>query len=158
MSNSLKVIIAVAGALLVGLVVGFVLGTSGKRDAEAALLEARKKNKDCTETLARNTVECSTKLGQEQASKKLLLAKELMMKGLVELYANNYGLTSQYLGQARQRLKSVGKELSKANQKKVQQIFEQVGNAQTLVMKQDPMARVHIEKVLSAINKLPGAK
>jgi hypothetical protein len=158
MNNTLKVIIAVAAALAVGLVVGLVLGMSGKRDAEAKLAAATRRATEAEQALETESKECSSRVTALTTSRKVLQVKESLLRALVEICANNYGLTSQHLGQARTRLRSAQKKMDKAAAAKAQQIFEEIGNAQTLAMRLDPMAKVSVEKVLAKVSRLPGAR
>ena len=101
--------------------------------------------------------ECEQKAHNARISKQLLLTKEELLRAVGELYANNYGLTSQHLAQARKKIKAASKGLSKKHAKIAGELFEKIGAAQTLAMRIDPMARVHIEQILAQLLKLPGA-
>jgi mannitol-specific phosphotransferase system IIBC component len=156
MNQYLRLVVAVASALAVGLVVGLVLGMSGKRQTQHDLDAAVRRAKDAEEALKRDSEECRGKVEEGRRSRELLLAKEHLLRSLVELFASNFGLASQHLGQARNRLKSAEAGLGKRELEKVKSLFDQIGGAQTLAMKLDPMARIQIEQILEELQKLPG--
>jgi Tfp pilus assembly protein PilX len=158
MNNTLKVVIGVAAALVVGLVVGYVLGSVGKRDLASAAKREKSRAQEAETALKDREVECEQKARSARIAKQVLLAKEHLLRATVEMYANNYGLTSQQLGIARNHLKSSMRGMKDAPLKLAQELFEEMGNAQTLAMRLDPMARVHIERILAKLQKLPGAR
>jgi hypothetical protein len=157
MSQNIKLALALGGALTVGLVVGLVLGMSGKRQALRELEKVTRRATDAEEAQRREASECSKQVSAAKSGRDVLLAKEHLLRALTELYANNFGLTSQHLAQARTRLKSAEKGLKKSELEKVKDLFDRIGGAQTLAMRLDPMARVQIEQILDELQKLPGA-
>jgi multidrug resistance efflux pump len=158
MSSLLKTVVAVAGALLLGLLVGFIVGRMGKGDVEAALEKAKRRTADAEEALKREGEECKEGLAAAKTGKHVLLTKESLLRATVELYANNYGLTSQYLAQARSWLRSAQKGLKKSDAAKAADLYEKIGEAQTLAMRLDPTARLRIDLILTELQRLPGAR
>jgi hypothetical protein len=159
MNNTLKVGLGVGGALLVGLLVGYVLGSFGKNDLEVTARREQSRAKEAEAALKEREEDCSRRTQKAKASKQLLLTKEHLLRAMVELFSNNYGLTSQNLGIARKHIKSAMKGLkSKTHAKTAQNLYDRMGGAQTLAMRLDPMARVHIEQILADLQKLPGAR
>jgi tmRNA-binding protein len=158
MNNTLKVGLGVGGALLLGLVVGYVLGSSGKHELESTAQQEQTRAKEAEASLKELEEDCARRVMRARTAKQLLLTKERLLRAMVELYANNYGLTSQHLGIARKHLKSAIKGLKgKKHVATAQDLYERMGGAQTLAMRLDPMARVHIEQILAQLQKLPGA-
>jgi len=157
MNNTLKVVIGVAAALVVGLVVGYVLGMSGKRDLTVAVRQEQVRAKEAEGALKQQADQCERKAREARTGRHLLLCKEQLLRATGELYANNYGLTSQHLAGARRQLKSAMKGLKGAQAKEAENLHERIGGAQTLAMRLDPMARIHIEQILAQLQKLPGA-
>ena len=162
MNSTLKTAIAVAAALVVGLLVGYVLGSSGKRRLAQAVEHTQKRATEAESALKQQRNDCDRAALAARTAKHVLLTKEQLLRATVELSVNNYGLASQHLGVARGHLRSLTKALSKGKKKHHEQrahkLFEQIAGAQTLVMRLDPMARVQIEQVLAELQKLPGAR
>lgn len=158
MSNTLKVVIGVAAALLVGLLVGYVVGSSGKRDLQQQVEREKSRGTEAEAALKQQTDECDRKSKAARGSRNLLLAKEQLLRALVELYANNYGLTSQHLGVARSYLRGATAGLSKSHAKTVQDLTSRIEAAQALSLKLDAMARSEVEQILGELQKLPGAR
>ncbi len=158
MSSLLKTVVAVAGALLLGLLFGFLLGRMGKGDVEAALEKAKRRGAEAEEAMKREGEECREGLALAKTGKQLLLTKEALLRATVELYANNYGLPSQYLAQARSWLRSAQKGLKKTDAAKAADLHDKIGEAQTLAMRLDPTARLRIDQILVELQRLPGAR
>lgn len=158
MSNNLKIVIGAGALFLVGLLVGFVLGSTGKWEAREALKQCKQQATEADNALEEERQECKQETQKAHVSKQLLLTKVELLRAVGELYANNYGLTSQHLARARRSIKSASKGLSKKHTKVTDELFEKIGAAQTLAMRLDPMARVHIEQILAQLQKLPGAR
>jgi uncharacterized membrane-anchored protein YhcB (DUF1043 family) len=158
MASSLKAVIGVGAALVVGFVVGYILGHFGSRELEEALTKAKQRAADAEETQKRESDECAQRERAAKTSRQLLLTREELLKAVVELSSNNYGLTSQHLAQARSWLKSAEKGLKPADGKRAREIFDRIGDAQTLAMRLDPLARNHIERILVEMQRLPGAR
>jgi len=158
MNNTLKVVIGVAAALVVGLVVGYVLGSTGKGSLAAEAKREKIRAQEAETALKDREADCERQATAARAAKQVLLTKEHLLRATVEMYANNYGLTSQQLGVARKHLKSSMRGMKDTPLKLAEELFEQIGNAQTLAMRLDPMARVHIEQILAKLQKLPGAR
>lgn len=157
MNNTLKVVIGVAAALLLGLVLGYVVGSMGKRDLAGSLKQAQTRAREADAALKDKEAECEQQARAARVAKQLLLTKERVLRATVEMYANNYGLTSQHLGAARKHLKSAIRGMKGSRAKDGEDLFERLGNAQTLAMRLDPMARVHLEQILARLQKMPGA-
>ncbi len=158
MSNTWKAVIGAAAALAVGFVVGLVVGRIGKSELEATLQKAKRRVTEAEEALKRDGEDCKQRIAAAQTNKHLLLAKEELLRATVELCSSNYGLTSQHLAQARSFLRSAQRGLRKEDAPKALAIFDRVGDAQTLAMRLDPMARIRIEQILADLQKLPGAR
>jgi hypothetical protein len=158
MSPTLKWAIAAAGALLLGLAGGFGLGRAGKIEAEQALQKAKRRADEAEESGKREAEECNQRLLEARTAKQLLLSKEELLRAVVELTSNNFGLTSQHLAQARSWLRSAQKGIKAGDQPKAKALFDRIGEAQTLAMRLDPMARVQIEQILVDLQRLPGAR
>jgi hypothetical protein len=158
MTPTLKVGIALASALLIGLVVGYGLGAAGRGDLEQAAKKAQVNADDAEAALKQLQDQQGKKAKKFKTSKLLLRAKEHLLRAALELYANNYGLTSQHLALARKRLRSAKKGLKKRHAKRASELYDRIGQAQTLAMRLDPTARVHIEQILAALQKIPGAR
>ena len=88
----------------------------------------------------------------------MLKTKEHLLRAITEIYSNNYGLASQQLGLTRKKIKKATKLLRADAAKKALELYEKITGAQTLTMRLDPMSRVHVEQLLSELQKLPGAK
>ncbi len=158
MSDLLKVVIAVGGALVLGLVIGLVVGYSGKGDL-AAVAKAAKQRAETTElTLKEERADCQGKVAKAQLGRQLLLTKAALLRALVELQANNYGLASQHLATARSLVVAARKRIAKKHRPRLKQIYEQMASTQTLVMRLDPMARKYLQDLLAALQSIPGAR
>lgn len=154
----MKAVMGAAAALVVGFLIGFLVGRLGKSELEASLQKAKRRTVEAEEALKRDGEDCKQRMASAQTHKHLLLAKEELLRATVELCASNYGLTSQHLAQARSFLRSAHRGLKKEEGAKALVIFDRVGDAQTLAMRLDPMARVQIDQILADIQKLPGAR
>jgi hypothetical protein len=157
MSQNVKLAVAIASALVVGLIVGLVLGMSGKRQAQQDLASATRRANDAEEALKRESEEARRQVADAKGGRSLLLAKEHLLRALVELYSSNFGIASQHLARARTQLQSAEKGLRKGDLEKVRDLFDRIGSAHTLAMRLDPMARTQIEEILEHLQKLPGA-
>lgn len=153
-----KVAIGVGAALLLGFAVGYVLGASGKGKAEDALASARRRANDAEASLKQQTDSCERRLAKSKLARRVVRAKEHMLWAVVELYANNYGRTSQHLARARREIKAAEDGLDSADAKLARALYDKMGAAQTLTMRLDPMARVEIDKILADLQRLPGAR
>ncbi len=158
MSQTVKWLLVAAGALLLGLLVGFGVGRMGRADAEAALHKAKRRADEAEESSRRESEDCAQRLQDAKTSKQLLLTKEELLRAVLELVSNNYGLTSQHLAQARSWLRSAQRGMKASDQPKAKALFDRIGEAQTLAMRLDPMARVQIEQILVDLQRLPGAR
>jgi len=158
MNNTLKVVIGVGAALVVGLLVGYVLGSLGKRVVANTAKQLKIRVQEAEGELKQQGQECERKVKAAKTSKQVLLAKERLLWAMLELYANNYGLTSQHLAGARLHLKSAARGLKGQPAKLADQLHDRVGGAQTLAMRLDPMARVQIKEILDELQQLPGAR
>jgi len=158
MSMSIKAIVTAAGALIVGFLVGFILGRSGKLELEAELLKAKKRSAEAEDIQKRESEECALRDRAARVTKHLLLTKEEILRATVELSASNFGLTSQHLGQSRSWLKAAEKSMKPADAKRVKKLYDDIGDAQTLAMRLDPTARVQVDQILAELQKLPGAR
>jgi len=158
MSPTLKVGIALVVALLIGFVVGFGLGAAGKREFERGQRREKNRAEEAEAALKQQQGQCSQQAKSCKTGKQLISAKEQLLRAALELYANNYGLTSQHLAQARQKLRAASKGLNKRHAAQTLELYERVGQAQTLAMRLDPMARVQIEHILADLQQLPGAR
>ena len=162
MNSTLKMVIGVGAALVVGLLVGYVLGSSGKRQLAQTAQREQKRANEADSALKQQREGCERTALAARTGKHVLLTKEQLLKAMVELSVNNYGLASQHLGVARSHLRSATRALKKGkkkqHEKQAEKLFEQIAGAQTLVMRLDPMARVQIEQVLAELHKLPGAR
>jgi hypothetical protein len=158
MTTSLKAVIGAGAALVVGFLVGYILGHFGRRDAEEALAKARQRATEAEEALKREGEECGQRERSVRAGKQILLAKEELLRAIVEISSNNFGLTSQHLSQARSYLKSAQKGMKPNDSQRTREIFDRVGDAQTLAMRLDPASRTHIERILIEVQRLPGAR
>jgi uncharacterized membrane-anchored protein YhcB (DUF1043 family) len=156
MNTTLKLVIGVVAALAVGLLVGYVVGSLGKGEAQQALEKAKKRAKEAEAAYKEESESCAKKLTEARSSKRLLLAKEQILRSIVEHSTSNYGLASKHLAQARRHLKASLDGLSKKQKETVEDLYERIGKAQTLTMRFDPMARVMLEKILRELTKLPG--
>jgi hypothetical protein len=158
MSSLVKAVIAAGAALAVGFLAGFLVGGLGRADAEAAAARAKRVGAEAEENAKRESEECRAQVAVAKSSRNLLQSKESMLRALVELHANNFGLTSQHLAQARSWLRSAQKGLKKADAERVRVLYDRVGDAQTLAMRLDPQARARIDQILAEIQRLPGAR
>jgi hypothetical protein len=158
MSTTLKALIGVGAALVFGLLGGFLLGRCGKSEAEEALLKTKRRAAEIEETAKREGEECAQRDRVARVGKQLLLTKEELLRAMLELAANNFGLTSQHLGQARSWLRAAEKNLKPVDAKRARELFDKIGEAQTLAMRLDPMSRVYIERILADLQRLPGAR
>jgi hypothetical protein len=158
MSSNLKWAILVAGALLAGFVVGYGVGRIGKGETEQQLQKAKRRAEEAEEGNKREVDDCNQRLQGLKAGKQLLLTKEELLRAIVELSSNNFGLTSQHLAQARSWLRSAQKGLKADDQLRAKTLFDRIGEAQTLAMRLDPMARLQIEQILVDLQRLPGAR
>ena len=144
--------------MVVGFVVGYILGHFGSRELEEALTKAKQRAADAEETQKRESDECAQRERAAKTSRQLLLTREELLKAVVELSSNNYGLTSQHLAQARSWLRSAEKGLKPADGKRARELYDRIGDAQTLAMRLDPLARNHIERILVEMQRLAGAR
>lgn len=158
MNSTLKVAISVGVALVVGFIVGYGLGAAGKSQARTAQQLDQRRAEEAEAALKQQAEDCGRKEQAARQSKGLLLAKEHLLRATLELYANNYGLASQHLAHARKRLKQAIKGMQKQQAARAQELFDKIGGAQTLAMRLDPMSRIHIERIVAQISKLPGAR
>ena len=158
MSSTLKWSVLVVGAGLLGFLVGFGLGRIGKGDVEQALQKSKRRVEEVEENSRREGEECRQRLQEAKAGKQLLLTKEELLRSVLELVSSNFGLTSQHLAQARSFLHSAQNGMKPPDQQKARALFDRIGEAQTLAMRLDPMARVQIEQILADLQKLPGAR
>jgi hypothetical protein len=158
MNPTLKVAIGIAAALVVGFIVGYGLGASGRSEAEKAQKREKRRADEAEAALKQQVEECTRKSKAARRTKHVLLTKEHLLRAAVEIYDNNYGLASQHLAHARKRLKSASRSLKKRHAKRAHEIYEKIGGAQTLAMRLDPNSRVHIVRILRELSKLPGAR
>lgn len=158
MTPTLKVGIALVSALLIGLVVGYGLGVSGRGDLERAAKKAQVSADDAEASLKQLQDQQDKKAKKYKTSRQLMRAKEHLLWAVWELFDNNYGLTSQHLALARKRLRSAKKGLKKRHAARTSELYDRIGQAQTLAMRLDPTARIHIKEILVALQKIPGAR
>jgi hypothetical protein len=158
MKMPLKIVIAVAAALVVGFVIGYALGHARLSDVESSLQLAKKQVGEADKNLQQANETCAQQQQAGRTSRQILLCKGELLQALVELSISNYGLTSQHLAQARSWLKAAEKGLKGGDAKRARELFDKIGDAQTLAMKLDAMARTHIEGILTELQKLPGAR
>lgn len=158
MSDTLKIAIAVGSALLVGIIVGYALGASGKGDLEELAKQATQRLKTNETALKDARQEAELKVKQLNKSRLLLRTKEQLLRSLVELYASNYGLASQHLSNARTRLKSAGELMKKKRRDEIAKMLKRIIDTQQLVMRLDPMARRYVTELIGDVQRLPGAR
>lgn len=157
-SSTLKIVIGVGAALVIGFLAGFLAGHSGRSEAEDALQKAKNRAAEAEDSLKREGDECKDRLQANKTSRQLLLAKEELLRAVVEIYGNNYGLTSQHLAQARSWLRSAQKGLKAREGALARDLYDKIGEAQTLAMRLDPNARARIVHILGELQRLPGAR
>lgn len=158
MSDLLKLIIAGVGALIVGLLAGWGIGGSGKGALEAELAQAKRGKATAATALQEERERCEQQTKTARRARYVMLTKEHLLRALVELHASNFGLASQQMADARSRLRSAGKHFEGKQRQRVDKLFEQLANAQTLVMRLDPMARKQVQDLLADLQALPGAR
>jgi uncharacterized membrane-anchored protein YhcB (DUF1043 family) len=158
MNETLKMFIGVASGVIVGFVVGFIVATFGKNELEEALQREKKLLADATHALKEQSELCEQKISAAQAGRRLLLTKEYLLRASLDLYANNYGLAHQNLVLSSRQLTAAIRGLEKKHIARAKKLYDQIGGAQMLTMRLDPMARAHIEQILGEIHKLPGAR
>lgn len=158
MSTTLKVVIAVAVAIVVGLAAGYMLGSGGRGDLKRQLQSAENKLKAATAGANEKVAEQQAKVAKDVRSKSLLRAKVELLWALVELHANNYGTANQHLDVSTRRLAKAKKSADEAEVRKLDKFLADIADAQKLVLRLDPMARSNVERVLIDLRKFPGAR
>ncbi|MCA9664009.1 MAG: hypothetical protein KC503_00430 [Myxococcales bacterium] len=158
MSNTLKVVIAVGSALLVGVIVGYALGASGKGDLEDVAKQAAQKLKANETALADAKREAKQQVDSLEKGRGLLRCRVSLLRAMVELWSSNYGNASQQIGKARSQLERVSKLLSKKKQEEVKQLLTTMMQTQQLVMRLDPLSKKYLDNLLHDIRRIPGAR
>lgn len=158
MPSWLKIAAAVAGALLVGSIGGYVLGSLGKANAESRAHRATSRLSSAQQALHEETAELKRVRTKMRGTRRVLLAKTDLLLALVELQSSNFGLASQHLGAARTHLERAKQAMSKGHKKTVEKLLSKISGAHTLTMKLDPMARLNIRRLIRAVGDLPGAR
>ncbi|MCC6750343.1 MAG: hypothetical protein IT371_21945 [Deltaproteobacteria bacterium] len=158
MSDGWKLAAGIVIALLVGVAGGYLLGTLGKGDLSRELVTARSRAQSAEELGRREVARCEGERDAARGGKQVLLARGSLLRALVEVQGNNYGLAGQHLGEARRRLKAAEASLPRAEATRVAALFEQLAATHTLVMRLDPMARTHLDRNLADVERLPGAR
>ncbi len=158
MSTLVKGVLGGIAALFLGFLIGFGVGRTGRGELEDAASKAKHRATEAEESARRESEECGQRVQDVKVGRQLLLAKEELLRAVIELISSNFGLTSQHLAQSRSWLRSAQKGLKQGDQQKAKAIFDRIGEAQTLAMRLDPMARVQIEQILTELQRLPGAR
>lgn len=158
MTNWQKMAIGIASALIVGLVVGYVFGVSGKGALEEAAVKARRVAAAAKQAAEQANAQTQKVRGKQKRRVALLRCKEELLRGLVQMHANNFGIASQHLGAAAQRLKKVRAAVKPPTQKRIDGILAEISQAHTLAMRLDPMVRVRMERLVELVHALPGAR
>lgn len=158
MSNWQKMAIGIAAALVVGLVAGYVLGVSGKGALKEAATKASRQAAAAKQVAQQAADETRRIRTENERRLALLRCKEELLRGLVQMHANNFGIASQHLGAAASRLKKVHATAKEAVKKKIDAILAEIGEAHTLAMRLDPMVRVRMERLVELVHGLPGAR
>ncbi|MBW2731100.1 MAG: hypothetical protein JRH20_01835 [Deltaproteobacteria bacterium] len=158
MSNWQKMAIGIASSLVVGLIIGYGFGASGKGALKAAAEKARGVATAAKQATQQATTEVKKVRDAQARHLGLLRCKEELLRGLVQMYANNFGIASQHLGGARARLKRVRADVAPGTKKRIDMILAEISQAHTLAMRLDPMVRVRMERLVELVHGLPGAR
>ena len=158
MSNWLKIAIACGGALLLGLLVGFLLGVSGKGDLETQAQQADKRRK-AAELRAKEADERATGVKKRVRRRLALLrAKEQLFRALLQLKASNFGISAQHLSHASTQLKRAARLTGKSKAKLFKGLRDGIAGAHAKTMALDPVAQVQIEALIEQVHGIRGAR
>ncbi len=158
MSNWLKVAIAVGGALLVGLIIGYILGAAGKGELAVAAQSA-KDRQSAAERRAKEAGDEATKARKGVRQRiALLRAKEQLFRALLQMKSSNFGIAGQHLSHASTQLKKAARLGSASLKDKLKRLQTGLGGAHGKTMALDPVAQVQIEILINQVHQLPGAR
>lgn len=158
MSTALKAGLGIAAAVVLGLAIGYGAGHYGKAEVQRALDKAKQRAEDAEENLKRESEQCARRMQEARTAKQLLLSQQELLRATLEIFSNNFGLASQHLAQSRSWLRSAQSGLKAKDLAKARALFDRIGEAQTLAMRLDPVARVQIDQIVAELQKLPGAR
>jgi hypothetical protein len=158
MSNWLKVAIAVGGALLVGLIIGYIIGVSGKGELKTAAQSARDKQ-SAAERRAKEAGDTADKARKRVRRRVALLrGKEQLFRALLQLKSSNFGIAGQHLSHASTQLKKAARLGSPSLAKRIKRLRAGLASAHAKTMGLDPVAQVQIETLINQVHQLPGAR
>ena len=104
MGTVLKIVIAVVISLALGGGAGFIIGKAGEDELRAEITK-QKKNAEALKTAHATRLEAAQNgLAACKGGRSTLLAREHLLRSLLEMDRRNYGLASQHLGSARKQL------------------------------------------------------
>ncbi len=158
MGTVLKIVIAVVISLALGGGAGFIIGKAGEDELRAEITK-QKKNAEALKTAHATRLEAAQNgLAACKGGRSTLLAREHLLRSLLEMDRRNYGLASQHLGSARKQLGEAKQGAKPELAKELARLLEQLAGTQTLVMQLKPKAKTEISKVLQSLEGLPGAR
>ncbi|MCK5798044.1 MAG: hypothetical protein KAI47_12700 [Deltaproteobacteria bacterium] len=158
MSDWLKVVIAVASALLVGLIAGYIWGVSGKGELEVAAQRARAKMSAAELRARASGAQADTAKKASSRRLALLRGKEELFRALLELKASNFGLAGQHLGYANRQFKKASASSSSTLRGRIEGIRKDLGAAHAKALSLEPVAQVLVESLITEAHQLPGAR
>ncbi len=158
MGKILKIALPPLLALGIGFAVGFFLGKVGNNELEAEISKVEKNAAAARSAEAAKLDACRKRLDKSRSGRALLKGREHLLRALLELDRRNFGLASQHLGSARQKIKRGGKGFKEQLAADVKAILERLTKAQTLTMQLKPTARDEIAKSLADLERLPGIR
>ena len=157
MGNLFKMALSVGGALLVGLLLGLLIGFSGKGELEQKAAGAQKRAEDAEQVLADEQKRCSDKLARAKQRRSLSRAKEHLLRALIELYASNYGLANGHIEKGAASLRKMRGVGSQNRRKRVKEVLERLRGVQSVVMRLDPTAQGFVQDLLAQLERLSRA-
>lgn len=158
MSNWLKVAIAVGGALLLGLIIGYILGASGKGELETAAQSAKQRQSAAERRAKEADAEVSKKRKAIRRRIALLRGKEQLFRALLQMKSSNFGIAGQHLSHASTQLKKAARLGSASLKEQLKKLRAGLASAHAKTMALDPVAQVQIETLINQVHELPGAR
>jgi len=158
MRSILRLVVGAVLVALVGVIAGYLVGLGAQRRCERQLTEQQR-----AVVVARQALEAREEQGEQarrvhQHQRALLRAKQSLLWALVELSANNFGLSSQHLGAARTRLKQARESSPAGQAEAIDGLAQRIASVQALAMRLDGSARPEIRKLLERMQALADSR
>ena len=153
MPGWLKIALGVAGAVVLGFLVGYFTGSSGASALTAKLGKAEARANAAEQMVKQEAEKLTRQRMRAKRARAMLAAKEHVLRALVQLHANNFGLASQHLAVSREKLRVAKKRMKGEKAKAVDALVSRLGSAHATTMRLDPMARVQIEQLVAEMDR-----